>query len=80
MPGDSTAEENAASNVSDNAGNKAPRPDLNIAPYITPENPEEAAITWGKWLKGFIRKLRFFWITQLVGMLDALAIYGGDEI
>ena len=80
MPGDSTAEENAASNVSDNAGNNAPRPDLNIAPYITPENPEEAAITLVKWCKDFIRKLRFFRITQLVDMLDALAIYGGDEI
>ena len=80
MPGDGTAEENAARNVSDNAGNNAPRPDLNIVPYITPENPEEAAITWGKWRKGFIRKLRFFRITQLADMLDALAIYGGDEI
>ena len=60
MPTEGTEEGNASSKVSDNAVNNTPQSDLNIASYITPENPEEAAITWGKWRKGFIRKLKIF--------------------
>ena len=68
--------------MNDNAVNNTiltPQPDLNIAAYITQENLEEAAITWGKWCN-FIRKLRFFRMTQLEDILGALVIYGRDEI
>ena len=54
--------------------------DLNIPQFITPVDTEEAALQWQKWRRNFERKLRFFRVTTLQDKLDALAIYGGEEI
>ena len=52
----------------------------NIPQFITPVDTEEAALQWQKWRRNFERKLRFFRVTTLQDKLDALAIYGGEEI
>ena len=54
--------------------------DLNIPQFITAVDTEEAALQWQKWRRNFERKLRFFRVTTLQDKLDALAIYGGEEI
>ena len=54
--------------------------DLNIPQFITPVDTEEAALQWQKWRRNFERKLRFFRVTTLQDKLDAVAIYGGEEI
>ena len=54
--------------------------DLNI-PNFTPEaDPDSTALQWERWLKGFARKMRFFGIKETQDKLDALYIYGGQEV
>ena len=54
--------------------------DLNIPHFIPPVDAEESAIQWKKWRRNFERKLRFFRVTTLQDKLDALSIYGGEDI
>ena len=56
------------------------RQDLNIAPFLPPTDPDDAALAWIKWMKTFAKKLRFFRVTSLQDRMDALSIYGGEEI
>lgn len=35
---------------------------------------------WEKWCKLFVKKLRFFRVTDLQDKMDALSIYGGEHI
>ena len=56
------------------------RPDLNIGCFIQPLDAEEAAEAWERWIKTFVRKTRFFKVSTLQDKLDALCIYGGEEI
>ena len=56
------------------------RPDLNIGCFIPPLDAEEAAESWERWIKTFVRKTRFFRVSTLQDKLDALSIYGGEEL
>lgn len=62
------------------AAAQAPRSDLNIPAFRTASSPEETAELWQRWAKQFNRKIRFFRITDVIDQLDALAIYGGEDI
>ena len=54
--------------------------DLNIPHFITPVYAEEAAIQCKKWRRNFERKLSFFRVTPQHDKLEALLIYGGEDI
>ena len=56
------------------------RPGLNIGCFIPPLDAEEAAEAWERLIKTFVRKTRFFKVSTLQDKLDALFIYGGEEI
>ena len=60
--------------VSDN------RQDLNIAAFCQTYDPEENAVQWSRWLKGFCRKVHFFRVTSMQDKIDALYIYGGHDV
>jgi hypothetical protein len=57
-----------------------PRQDLNVSPFLPPIDPDEASQAWEKWCKLFVKKLRFFRVTDLQDKMDALSIYGGEHI
>ena len=54
--------------------------DLNIPAFVPTEDPEENALHWTRWIRGFCRKLRFFRITNTQDKSDALHIYGGYDL
>ena len=71
----------------DNQGNMAlpgnntrSRQDLKIAKFIPDTDPNEAAHKWERWVKSIAKKLRFFWVITLEDKMDALYIYGGNEV
>ena len=58
----------------------APRSDLNIPAFRAASSPEETAQLWQKCVRQFTRKVRFFHIDNVTDQLDALAIYGSEEV
>ena len=69
----------AAGSPSLQASNNTPR-ELNHPVFRSATDPEDTSILWQKWIKAFQRKLRFFRVDDVTDQLDALIIYGGEEL
>ena len=69
----------AAGSPSLQASNNTPR-ELNHPVFRSATDPEDTSILWQKWIKAFQRKLRFFRVDGVTDQLDALIIYGGEEL
>ena len=54
--------------------------DINMSPFTPGTDPDNTGLKWEKWKKELETRMRYFKITEEQDKIDAINIYGGEQI